>query len=1404
DQNGASPAEFTFYYQPYPINDATVRIYYKNADGTQDVATAQERTYPAGTHAVNPEPADLNPSYDPGSVAPQQVTVDQNGASPAEFTFYYQAYPIHDATVRIYYKNADGTQDVATAQERTYPAGTHAVNPEPADLNPAFDPNSVAPQQVTVDQNGASPAEFTFYYQAYPINDATVRIYYKNADGTQDVATPQERTYPAGTHAVNPEPADLNPAYDPNSVAPQQVTVDQNGANPSEITFYYQLLPIAKAEVRIHYLHEDNDEPVAPDQVVTYEAGEYDVSPSPEGLDSTYTLVTEPVVRVKVDANGATPAEVVFRYRQETAPVVAPDVEIDILYLDRENNPVASPQKKTVGDGTNTVKAEPTDLKEGYFLPEGTDVQYVIVTLNGADPSVVTFYYEQGATQPPAEEETPPPTPKTAIVNVYYKDQFGTIIGSYNVNCVQGQPNTIHADVSNLTVANPADYVLNDEAQKTVTVDENGVATPLEVVFLFTNNNPQVTVDVTVRYQQEGGEPVAEPTVQRLTKVGPADIMAQPVNLQEGFELVSPELQQVTVNENGTVTPAEVIFTYKAKAATPEPAATEIPYEVKPLENVFGRPTSDKINFRSAPDSDQDNSVATVTTNDVAHLLGEVVNSKKEVWYLAEINGTRAFIKQTVVKLMTEEEVYKHFGWTPAPPKEPTPKPEGMPLDLWAQTNSTVRFRSSTDTKPSNNILLDLNKAEKLWVYAQEVVGEDLWYSAMARGKEGYVMAKFVDLYTQEQSDAYQATLSSPAPTKSLPPTEKPVATTEPPKQTEAPATPAPATPQPVVQTPVPPTYTGYAVTTQQVALRTGADTKDESILATLPADRLLVVLGQTYVSGQMWHHVDVYGTSQAGFVPDSALRRINAQEAEYYKNRLQPTASAAPPPTRVPAQVSGYAITLGDNVPMRNYVDPNAQISRVLPANTIVSVRGQEYAMSDTWHLVQSGANYGFIRADQLRMLNNMEAQAYIESLRQPTPTPMATLAPMTQTSLSSYGYVNADKVRLRKSPSTSAVTLKMMDKNAFALVLSSSQEADGVWYRVNQGGTEGYVMGSYFTVLPINQLTQFLQSPAYQNANNVPAGTTTGGTPPRITPVEDFNAGVWQNPALAQASYEPFNPIATSTPPVEAILMPSVSPSAGGFVVADTSPTIDPLATFEPMGTDVPTKTTSRFPGGLLAAGIVAVLGGGGYYAYRMYQENQRRAAQRAAQRRQQAGQPGQQQPGGQTPYTRPAQPGAQPGTQGTTAYRPPTQPGQTPPGAQGTTTYRPPTQPGQTPPGAQGTTTYRPPTQPGQTPPGAQGTTTYRPPTQPGQTPPGAQGTTTYRPPTQPGQVPPGAQGTTTYRPPTQPGQVPPGAQGTATGQPAAQPGQSAPQQPAQTPEEAARQQAERRRRTDRHNS
>ncbi|NLX83842.1 MAG: hypothetical protein GXZ04_08560, partial [Clostridiales bacterium] len=376
---------------------------------------------------------------------------------------------------------------------------------------------------------------------------------------------------------------------------------------------------------------------------------------------------------------------------------------------------------------------------------------------------------------------------------------------------------------------------------------------------------------------------------------------------------------------------------------------------------------------------------------------------------------------------------------------------------------------------------------------------------------------------------------------------------------------------------------------------------------------------------------------------------------------------------------------------------------------------------------VVQYGTFMGYVRSDQLRMLTPTEQQNYLDSLRPPTPAPAFTPEPVTLNSPSSYGYVTSDKVRLRAEASTSSRELKLMSKNAFALVYSSVQQADGTWYHISQDGHVGYVHGDFFKVLPMGELSTFLQSTDYLNANSGSVPVTGGYQQPnQITPLESYNATVWQNPNLVNPSYEPFNPLGTPTPAIESIESPSPRPSL------TPTATLMTVEGFE----EPPEKPDSGFPVGLLAVGLIAILGGGGYYAYHLYNQNQKRAAARAAQRRtqiaQQAGQP-QARPAQPSPYTPP-----RPGAQGTTQYRPPQgTPGQTPPAAQGTTQYRPPqATPGQTPPVAQGTTQYRPPqATPGQTPPVAQGTTQYRPPqTAPApQKPAVPQGTAEYKPAT-----------------------------------------------------------------------
>ena len=459
----------------------------------------------------------------------------------------------------------------------------------------------------------------------------------------------------------------------------------------------------------------------------------------------------------------------------------------------------------------------------------------------------------------------------------------------------------------------------------------------------------------------------------------------------------------------------------------------------------------------------------------------------------------------------------------------------------------------------------------------------------------------------------------------------------------------------------------------------------------------------------------------QNGYVKDSDLKRISSAEAEPHLNALR--APAATPTAAPPLQqFSGFGITNGQNVPMRADMNTNAKILEMLPRDEIVQVYGQEYGDGDIWHISRHSENYGFIRQDQLRLLSLEEEANYLASLRVTLPPIATPQIPPASSSLSSYGYVTADKVRLRKDASRDAAYIKMMDHNQFALVLGSKTDKEGkLWYHINQAGTEGYVMSDYFTVLPMNQLTSFLQSEAYLEANTGSNINNAGNSSNNITPVEDFNTQVWTNPNLSQASYEPFNPLGTPTPNVEEIVTPT----------PDITPT--PTVSLNPLETDIPEKApSSSFPTGLLVLSIVAVLGAGGYYGYYMYTKNRRNEAQRAAKRKmlrqdKPQGGSGYAPPNARTPGHRPPAQGAgrfdrnAQGPQSTTQFRPPQSGAQ---GPQSTTQFRPPQSGAQ---GPQSTAQFRPPQSGAQ---GPQPTTQFRPDANKPTSAQGPQSTTQFR--------------------------------------------------------------------------
>ena len=115
----------------------------------------------------------------------------------------------------------------------------------------------------------------------------------------------------------------------------------------------------------------------------------------------------------------------------------------------------------------------------------------------------------------------------------------------------------------------------------------------------------------------------------------------------------------------------------------------------------------------------------------------------------------------------------------------------------------------------------------------------------------------------------------------------------------------------------MPAQYSGYALTKRSIALRYEVSNDDSTILQRLDTSTLLNVYGQVYdEAGTAWSRVSTLDRTE-GYVVDSSLRYINAQEAEYYLNQWK-AANSTPTPrptsTMAPVQVTGYAYTIGDN----------------------------------------------------------------------------------------------------------------------------------------------------------------------------------------------------------------------------------------------------------------------------------------------------------------------------------------------------------------------------------------------------------------------------------------------------------------------------------------------------------
>ena len=314
--------------------------------------------------------------------------------------------------------------------------------------------------------------------------------------------------------------------------------------------------------------------------------------------------------------------------------------------------------------------------------------------------------------------------------------------------------------------------------------------------------------------------------------------------------------------------------------------------------------------------------------------------------------------------------------------------------------------------------------------------------------------------------------------------------------------------------------------------------------------------------------------------------------------------------------------MTIGDDVYFRSLPSTMSSIIDVLSKDVVVYVRDQDYQDGVAWHVVQYNSQWGYIRADMLRMMTAQEEQAYLDSLATPAPTLAITPPPYNPDGMSSYGYVPASSVNFRKEASTSSTRIASLKQYAFCLILGTTRVGNDTWYRVSYGGKEGYIHGDYFRQMTIAELEEFLGSDEYKqgltnnsassNNNQDYTGTGTGG----IVSAEDQTVNTWTNPNNGlNVSYEPFDPFAT-VPPVEPTeALPTETVSAEPTATLEPIPTMDVI---DPAGGEE--QGGGGIIGWIIAVVVIALLGGG-IYLYVLYNQNKRKAAQRAAARRAQA---------------------------------------------------------------------------------------------------------------------------------------------------------------------------------------
>ena len=559
-RNGAFEIAYPLYlsvipmppYQPAGPTSGTVHISYSFAGAE---VYGFDETVPAEGRSFAPDASLVPAGYELVSTGEVLVTLNPDGTTspnPVVFEVQQSAPQVVNSTVTFHHLDevtgqqitGDTWEDLAP---ETYSASTYQQAVE------GYTYSYASPDPFTVDGMG-TPVEVTLYYtpSAPQVVNSTVTAHHVDAQTGQPITGDTTAEAEANMETYSSIYQTQVEGYTYSYADPESFTPDGMGT-PVEVTLYYtQNAPEqVNSTVTIHHRDAaDTGVSLADDTTQSLPAGPYDSTAYAIGIDG-YTFQSADPVSFNVDGAG-TPVEVTLYYAQNAPEPV--NSTVTFHHKDAATDQELTSTQQELAPNTYASADYKTEI-EGYTYASAAQESF---TVDGTGAPVdVTLYYNQNA-------------PTEPVVLEEYTNQYGiTTKGSLNLRSspTTKDNNKVVQGVNKDVVMPTTQRVqsLDNDGYSWYRVNYNGTDCYVrdDCFRLLTEEEMQqyLNVEVPVKYVDQATGEAFYTTTAQCMKGGSVTVEVD-LNQAQGYTLVSEASVQVSADANGTLTPAEVVFTF--------------------------------------------------------------------------------------------------------------------------------------------------------------------------------------------------------------------------------------------------------------------------------------------------------------------------------------------------------------------------------------------------------------------------------------------------------------------------------------------------------------------------------------------------------------------------------------------------------------------------------------------------------------------------------------------------------------------------------------------------------------------------------------------------------------------------------------------------------------------------